>query len=131
MQHPQKNETTIRVKPIHAAPTRRAVLMNGAALAGGVLLNQGTAAAQDAQPHGAAPRAPGDQDFNFKDDNPARHNIPGDGPAQPPGEPGKDYQPVIIPNGWALPFTVVDGEKVFHLVAEEVSHEFTKNLRAR
>ncbi|HYE60725.1 MAG TPA: copper oxidase [Phycisphaerales bacterium] len=50
---------------------------------------------------------------------------------QPPGEPGKDYTPVIVPNGWTLPYKVVDGVKVFHLVAEEVDHEFAPGLVAR
>ena len=52
-------------------------------------------------------------------------------PAQPPGRPGRDYAPVITPNGVALPVRVVDGVKVFHLVAEEVDHEFAPGLRAR
>ena len=48
-----------------------------------------------------------------------------------PGEPGKDYTPVITPNSWALPFKIVDGIKVFHMVAEEVSgHEFAQGLKA-
>ena len=34
----------------------------------------------------------------------------------PPGEPGKDYTPVITPNGTTLPYKVVDGVKVFHLI---------------
>ena len=49
----------------------------------------------------------------------------------PPGEAGKDYTPVITPNGVALPFKLVDGVKVFHLIAEEVpNHEFAPGLRA-
>ena len=48
-----------------------------------------------------------------------------------PGEPGRDYTPVITPNGWTLPFKVVDGVKVFHLVAEEVEHEFAPGLHAK
>ncbi len=51
--------------------------------------------------------------------------------AQDPGQPGRDYTPVIIPNGKALPFTVVDGIKIFHLIAEEViGHEFAPGLVA-
>src|ERR1700730_10594404 len=42
----------------------------------------------------------------------------------PPGEPGKDYPPVIPRNGSTLPYKVVGGVKVFHLIAEEVDHEF-------
>ena len=53
-----------------------------------------------------------------------------DVPPQSPGEPNKDYTPVVTPNGSTLPFKVVDGAKVFHLVAEEVDHEFAPGLRA-
>jgi FtsP/CotA-like multicopper oxidase with cupredoxin domain len=49
--------------------------------------------------------------------------------AEPPGKPGRDYRPVIVPNGTTLPFRVVDGVKVFHLVAEEVVHEFAPGLK--
>jgi Multicopper oxidase len=31
---------------------------------------------------------------------------------------------VITPNGWTLPYKVIDGVKVFHLIAEPVKHEF-------
>jgi FtsP/CotA-like multicopper oxidase with cupredoxin domain len=48
----------------------------------------------------------------------------------PPGEPGKDYNPVITPNGSTLPYKLVGGIKVFHLVAAEVDHEFAPGLRA-
>jgi FtsP/CotA-like multicopper oxidase with cupredoxin domain len=47
-----------------------------------------------------------------------------------PGQPGVDYHPVVTPNGAALAFRVVDNVKVFHLVAEEVDHEFARGLRA-
>ncbi len=50
--------------------------------------------------------------------------------AQRPGEPDRDYRPVITPNGATLPFRVVDGVKIFHLVCEEVEHEFTPGLKA-
>jgi len=49
----------------------------------------------------------------------------------PPGEPGKDYTPVITPNGSTLPYKLVEGIKVFHLIAEEVDHEFAPGLRAQ
>jgi manganese oxidase len=45
--------------------------------------------------------------------------------------PGKGYNPVVVPNGGALPFKIVDGVKVFHLVAEEVDHFFDAGLRAK
>src|SRR5258706_3325631 len=48
-----------------------------------------------------------------------------------PLSPGKGYEPIIVPNGAALPFKTVDGVKVFHLIAEEVDHEFAPGLRAK
>jgi FtsP/CotA-like multicopper oxidase with cupredoxin domain len=45
-----------------------------------------------------------------------------------PGPPG--YQPAITPNGATLPWKLVDGVKVFHLVAEPVTHEFAPGLVA-
>ena len=48
--------------------------------------------------------------------------------ALPPGAAGRDYTPVVTPNGWTLPYTVRDGVKVFHLIAEPVKHEFAPGL---
>jgi FtsP/CotA-like multicopper oxidase with cupredoxin domain len=50
--------------------------------------------------------------------------------ALPPGEPGKDYDPVVVPNGSTLAWKVVDGVKVFHLIAEPIRHEFAPGLVA-
>ena len=47
-----------------------------------------------------------------------------------PGIPQQDYTPVITPNGSSLPWKIVDGVKVFHLIAEEVQHEFAPGLQA-
>lgn len=49
---------------------------------------------------------------------------------QKPGLPGTDYQPVVTPNGQSLPWKVIDGVKVYHLVASEMEHEFYPGLRA-
>ena len=49
----------------------------------------------------------------------------------PPGLPGKHYKPVVVPTGYTLPFKIVDGVKVFHLIAEEVDHAFDSGLRAQ
>ena len=56
-----------------------------------------------------------------------------EGPRGPtaPGRPDHDYSPVTVPNGTKLPWKVVDGVKVFHLVAEEVDHEFAPGLKAK
>lgn len=40
------------------------------------------------------------------------------------------YKPVITPNGVTLPWKMVDGVKVFHLIAEPVTHEFSPGLVA-
>lgn len=47
-----------------------------------------------------------------------------------PGRPGMDYLPVITPNGVSLPWKIVDGVKVYHLIAEPVEHEFAPGLKA-
>jgi FtsP/CotA-like multicopper oxidase with cupredoxin domain len=98
--------------------TRRQMLFAGAALTGGAALSTTrgeTAALKDSDTHA--------WDKSYSGDREAA--------PQPPGEPGKDYAPVITPNGAALPWKLVDGVKVFHLVAEEVDHEFTPGLRAK
>ncbi len=61
--------------------------------------------------------------------HPARTIDPGE--VVPPGEPGKDYTPVVTPNGVALSYKVVDGVKVFHLIAEEVMHEMAPGLKMK
>jgi FtsP/CotA-like multicopper oxidase with cupredoxin domain len=48
-----------------------------------------------------------------------------------PGQPHTDYRPVEVPNGAKLPWKIVDGAKVFHLIAEEVEHEFAPGLKAK
>jgi manganese oxidase len=58
---------------------------------------------------------------------PAR-TLPADAPPQPPGLPFVDYKPVETPNGTTLPHKLVDGKKVFHLIAEPVRHEFLPGL---
>jgi len=53
-----------------------------------------------------------------------------DAPPRAAGLPGRDYRPVITPNSVALPHRIVDGVKVFHLVAQDVMHEFAPGLVA-
>ena len=57
----------------------------------------------------------------------------GTAPARPlrPGEPGRDYRPTVTPGGSTLEYKIVDGVKVFHLIAEEVDHQFAEGLEAR
>ncbi|MGB7159576.1 MAG: multicopper oxidase domain-containing protein [Tepidisphaeraceae bacterium] len=69
------------------------------------------------------------------EDRPAlRHSatVPADSAPLAPGEPGVHYNPVVTPNGATLPYRLVDGVKVFHLIAEEVEdHEFAPGLRCK
>src|SRR5438105_6104688 len=48
----------------------------------------------------------------------------------PLAQPGRDYTPVITPNNVSLPWKIVDGAKVYHLIAEEVKHQFAPGLEA-
>jgi manganese oxidase len=43
----------------------------------------------------------------------------------------RHYTPVRTLNGWTLPHRMVDGVKEFHLVAEEIEHEFAPGTRAK
>ena len=45
--------------------------------------------------------------------------------------PAAGYTPVRTLNGWTLPYTLKDGVKEFHLVAEEVEHEFAPGCVAK
>lgn len=54
--------------------------------------------------------------------------------AQTPGAQSgssQDYVPVITPNGRTLPWRMRDGVKEFHLIAEEVDHEFAPGTRIK
>ncbi|NGY04584.1 multicopper oxidase family protein [Solimonas terrae] len=52
-------------------------------------------------------------------------------PSPAPALGGARYRPVHTPNGWTLPFRINDGVKEFHLVAEEIEHEFAPGCVAR
>lgn len=97
--------------------SRREAVLTGAALAGGAAL-LGARKAEAAQ--GSVPRV-WDRSYS---------GGPADAKPLPPGEPGRDYTPVITAGGATLPFRVVDGVKIFELVAEEVEHEFAPGLTA-
>src|SRR3984885_9980314 len=100
---------------------RRFFSKTAAAAAGATVVNSLAPLARADEPATSAPQEPG------KSPADALNN---DGRQFPPGEPGKDYSPVITLNGSTLPHKIVDGVKVFHLVAEAVDHEFAPGLRA-
>jgi FtsP/CotA-like multicopper oxidase with cupredoxin domain len=100
---------------------RKLLASSTAAVAGGAaLLGAGSRALATE----AAPRARG-----------RASGAPGSAAADPraraAGEPGRDYTPVIVPNGAKLTWKIVDGVKVFHLVAEEVDHELIPGLKVK
>jgi FtsP/CotA-like multicopper oxidase with cupredoxin domain len=43
-------------------------------------------------------------------------------------DPAVPYTPVVTPNGTTLPWKMIDGVKVFHLIAEPVQHEFAPGM---
>jgi FtsP/CotA-like multicopper oxidase with cupredoxin domain len=103
--------TDMSQEPNHPKLTRRTAMISAAALAGGTLL-AGRARGQDPATSTA----------------PAAHDH---GESLPPGEPGRDYNPVHIPDGETLPWKLVDGVKVFHLVAGEFEQEFAPGLKVK
>jgi hypothetical protein len=88
---------------------------------------------QDAQQQyevlGGAQEADPPHNRSLLNDRLDENRLPWDATPQPPGEPGRDYTPVITPNHEPLPWKIVDGVKVYHMTAEEVDHEFAPGLR--
>ena len=105
-------------------PSRRRMLADGV-----MLLAGGAALAPGLSPAFAADVAGADRVVTGAGIDPA--SPPAGQKVWPPGLPDKDYQPVIVPNGAKVPWKIVDGVKVFHMVAEEVDHEFAPGLRAK
>ena len=58
--------------------------------------------------------------------------MPASAPARPAPQVPRDprFTPVRTLNGWTLPWRMVDGAKEFHLVAEEIVHEFGPGSKA-
>ena len=98
-----------------APPGRRELLTTGTGLLAGALLLAERAAAAAEVPGVQSPRAVLGTNVV---------TTPVDPRAVAPGLPKRDYQPVVVPNGAKLPWTIVNGVKVFHLIAEEIEHEF-------
>jgi FtsP/CotA-like multicopper oxidase with cupredoxin domain len=103
--------------------TRRRAMLTGAAAAlagGGVLANPAAFAAD--VPGADKPREETAADTGAANAEQA---------PLPPGEPGRDYNPVHMPNGETLAWKVVDGVKVFHIVAGEFDQEIAPGLVAK
>ncbi len=100
--------------------TRRQLITTGSAAAGAAALISKVSSAGAAQASGAV--RGWEQSYSGASSS---------SPALAPGQPGRDYQPTITPGGATLPWRVVDGVKVYHLVAEELMHEFAPGLKAK
>ena len=115
--------------------SRRQLLGMGAATIAGAALSKATAHAMNQDASGAAyrpsrghnPQREGDRSYWEKSYSGGPVNV------KPLAAvlPGKGYTPVVVPNGAALSFRIIDGVKVFHLIAEEVDHEFDAGLKAK
>ena len=84
-------------------------------------------AALPSSTHAAEPTVPGPSPARWPIHSSGGHDYKG----VEPGQPGRDYTPVHVPGGAKLPWKIVDGVKVYHLIAEEVEHEFAPGLKAR
>ena len=100
--------------------TRRELLTSAAAIAGAAALSR-NATAQDTPAISAQPKSsPSPLQPSWMR---APHPVP--------GQPGKHYTPTVTLNGSTMPWKIVDGVKVFHMVCEEVrDHEFAPGLKA-
>src|SRR4029079_59540 len=103
-----------------SAVSRRAFLMAGAA--GGTLFAAARAAAGAEVKGAEAPRP-------YSAAATGRRSV--DQHKLPPGRPNRDYVPVTVPNGSKLPWKLVDGVKVVHMVAEEIDHEIAPGLKVK
>ena len=108
--------------------TRRKFLTSAGALAGSAAVLQRIGAAQEVKTR--EPNKPRETTAAADKNRPLIDRVDPK-PTLAPGEPDKDYTPVITPNNFSLPWKVVGGVKVFHLIAEEVDHEFAPGMKAK
>ena len=124
-----ERESESKLQPARSNASNQGVSRRGVLMVGGVavassalgLVTPGTALGQSNVPGAKRPR---------------ESSAAGSGTRQarqdrlPPALPNRDYRPVVVPNGAKVPWKIVDGVKVYHLVAEEVDHEFAPGLKA-
>ncbi len=101
--------------------TRRKFLAGAGTLAGSAALLTKLQATEKVETRG--PDKPRESTATARKNLPLRERVDPK-PTDPSGEAGRDYNPVITPNSFSLPWKIVDGVKVFHLIAEPVEHEF-------
>ncbi len=104
--------------------TRRTVLGTGIATGGMIL---GARLAQAQHEHHGQPTPEQHPPGHKPPTVPAVPDRPSP-PARGRRAPGAAYSPVVVPNGWTLPFERKGDVKVFHLVAEPVEIEIAPGL---
>jgi FtsP/CotA-like multicopper oxidase with cupredoxin domain len=105
---------------------RNLLLRTGAAAAAGALVAADRAVAQA---HDMAGMEYAAMNHGAMQHGAATPTAPAPGP-MPTGQRDPRYTPVRTLNGWTLPWKMVDGAKEFHLVAEEIVHEFGPGSKA-
>ena len=115
------------MNPDHTSKmTRRELVAHAASLMGSGLLLPGATAADDSH---AGHAMHGEHGGAMTPEAPTLRAV-STGKTEIFAPPGITYKPVVTPNGKTLPWKMVDGWKVFHLIAEPVTHEFTPGLVA-
>ncbi|MES2437511.1 MAG: copper oxidase [Verrucomicrobiota bacterium] len=124
----------MNTEPDSSLTTRRKLLTGAAAfIGGGALLQNATAEEMDMKPTPAKPagkdmsKMHGSGSVKMTANTKAAVST---GKTEPLHPEGITYRPVITPNGKTLPWKMVDGVKVYHLIAEPVTHEFAPGLVA-
>ena len=124
----------MNTEPDSSLTTRRKLLTAAAAfIGGGALLQNATAEEMDMK---ATPAKPAGKDMSKMHASGSvkmtanTKAAVSTGKTEPLHPEGITYRPVITPNGKTLPWKMVDGVKVYHLIAEPVTHEFAPGLVA-
>ena len=107
-----------------SSSTRRDLLRQAAAISAGSAL-AGSALAQGPTGDAGTATTPASETQPGKPPRPWQRYI---NHPVPPGEPGVHYRPVFVPNGETLPYRVLDGTKIYHLIAEEIIHSVADGL---
>ena len=89
-----------------------------------LLFGAGATALAQALPNSQAALAQGHKGHTVPTAAPVREQ------SRPAAAAAARYVPVRTLNGWTLPYRMVDGVKEFHLVAEEIVHEFAPGSKA-
>ena len=138
------DSSNMSTEPNLSTTTRRGLLTSAAALIGSGAMLQKAIAEEKPMPaghdmsnmKGSMPGMPAGHDMSKVNGSGAvkmaanTKAAVSTGKTEPLHPEGINYRPVITPNGKTLPWKMVDGVKVYHLIAEPVTHEFAPGLVA-